>query len=202
VVRLGGGGTLLDDCYNSNPVAVEAAVAALSLAAPGRRVAVLGDMRELGPTGPELHRRVGRAVAGKLDVLVAVGELAPGFLEGARQAGREEAALFSFPDAAAAAAGVTASDADVDALEARLEAQAREASQGQLGLKESLGTSVTLQDLRSALRLQALHEGIVRQEQGLPAGAPVDPALLKSWGGVQLESVVEAVIARFGREEG
>jgi len=84
-------------------------------------------------------------------------------------------------ESAAAAAGVTVSDEEVAALEARLEAQAREASGGQLGLKESLGASVTLQDLRAALRLQALHEGIVRKEHDLPGGVPVDTALLKSW---------------------
>jgi len=84
-------------------------------------------------------------------------------------------------DTAATAAGVSASDADVAALEARLEAQAREASGGSKGLQESLGASVTLADLRAALRLQVLHERIVRHDQGLAADAPVDPALLKSW---------------------
>ena len=84
-------------------------------------------------------------------------------------------------DAAAKEAGVTASDADVAALEARLEAQAREASGGAKGLQESLGASVTPADLRAALRLQVLHERIVRHDQGQAADAPVDPALLKSW---------------------
>ena len=84
-------------------------------------------------------------------------------------------------DAAAAQAGVTATDDEIAALETRLEAQAREGSGGKLGLKESLGQSVTLQDLHAALRLQVLHEGIVRHELGLPADAPVDPAQLKAW---------------------
>jgi UDP-N-acetylmuramoyl-tripeptide--D-alanyl-D-alanine ligase len=104
VRRLRGGVTLLDDCYNSNPVAVEAAVAALTLAAPGRRVAFLGDMLELGPTAAALHRDVGRAVAGKLDVLAAVGPLAASFLDGARESEKRPAELVAFPDAAAAAA--------------------------------------------------------------------------------------------------
>ncbi|HEX6736707.1 MAG TPA: UDP-N-acetylmuramoyl-tripeptide--D-alanyl-D-alanine ligase [Vicinamibacteria bacterium] len=106
VVRLGQGITLIDDCYNSNPVAVEAAVTALGLAAPGRRVAVLGDMRELGPTGPERHRQTGQAVGAKLGLLVAVGELADHLLEGARHAGLDATALHAFADAAAAAAAL------------------------------------------------------------------------------------------------
>src|SRR6185503_5953022 len=77
-------------------------------------------------------------------------------------------------DTAATAAGVSASDGD-------LEAQAREASGGSKGLQDSLGASVTLADLRAALHLQVLHERIVRHDQGLAADAPVDPALLKSW---------------------
>jgi UDP-N-acetylmuramoyl-tripeptide--D-alanyl-D-alanine ligase len=104
VLSLGQGITLLDDCYNSNPTAVEAAVTALGLSARGRRVAFLGDMLELGPTGPELHRQTGEKVGCRLDVLAAVGPLAAGFLEGARSAGLRPEALLAFPDAAAAAA--------------------------------------------------------------------------------------------------
>jgi UDP-N-acetylmuramoyl-tripeptide--D-alanyl-D-alanine ligase len=104
VVSLGQGITLLDDCYNSNPTAVEAAVTALGMAARGRRVAFLGDMLELGPTGPELHRQTGERVGGRLDLLVAVGPLAGGFLEGARRAGMAPSAQLAFPDSAAAAA--------------------------------------------------------------------------------------------------
>jgi UDP-N-acetylmuramoyl-tripeptide--D-alanyl-D-alanine ligase len=106
VRRLRGGVTLLDDCYNSNPVAVEAAVVALGLSAPGRRVAFLGDMLELGPTGAALHREVGRRVAGKLDVLAAVGPLASSFLDGARESETRPSELVAFPDATAAAASV------------------------------------------------------------------------------------------------
>jgi UDP-N-acetylmuramoyl-tripeptide--D-alanyl-D-alanine ligase len=109
VLRLGQGVTVLDDTYNSNPAAVEAAVAALDMSAPGRRVAFLGDMLELGPKGPELHRETGRKVGARLDAVVGVGALAPHFLEGAREAGLAATALTSFPDspsAAAAAAGL------------------------------------------------------------------------------------------------
>ena len=59
-LSLPGGGkvTLIDESYNANPASMRAAIALLGQAEParqGRRVAVLGDMRELGPAGPELH---------------------------------------------------------------------------------------------------------------------------------------------------
>jgi UDP-N-acetylmuramoyl-tripeptide--D-alanyl-D-alanine ligase len=103
---LAAGVTLLDDCYNSNPAAVAAAVSALGLAAARRRVAVLGDMLELGPRGPELHRQAGRALAGRVELVVGVGALARDILAGAREAGLPEGALLAFPDAATAAAAL------------------------------------------------------------------------------------------------
>ena len=97
---------LLDDCYNSSPEALEAAVVALSLA-PGRRhVAVLGDMLELGPTGPALHHAAGQALAGRVDVVVGVGALAKEIVEGARKGGVPAASLHHFATAADAAAAV------------------------------------------------------------------------------------------------
>src|SRR4029077_17021674 len=76
VRRLGDNVTLLDDSYNSNPAAVDAAAIALDMAAQGRRVVFLGYMLELGPTGPELHRETGARLAGRADVVVGVGVLA------------------------------------------------------------------------------------------------------------------------------
>lgn len=105
VRRLREGVTLLDDCYNSNPQALEAAVAALVMAPGRRRVAFLGDMLELGPRGPELHREAGERLAGRADVLVAVGSLARGFIEGAKRGGLAAGSLYAFPDSAAAALG-------------------------------------------------------------------------------------------------
>jgi UDP-N-acetylmuramoyl-tripeptide--D-alanyl-D-alanine ligase len=60
-------------------------------------------MLELGPTGPELHAETGAAVCGRLDLLVAAGELARHFVEGARRAGKDASALAAFSDSAAAA---------------------------------------------------------------------------------------------------
>jgi len=78
---LPGEGLLINDAYNANPVSMEASLRHLSDRAAGRRrVAVLGDMAELGQDAPAYHERVGRAAAANADVLVAVGELARGYL--------------------------------------------------------------------------------------------------------------------------
>jgi UDP-N-acetylmuramoyl-tripeptide--D-alanyl-D-alanine ligase len=82
--ELPGGGLLINDAYNANPVSMRAALAYLAdRAGDRRRVAILGDMAELGRTGPQYHREVGEAAA-KLgvDELLAVGELARGYLAG------------------------------------------------------------------------------------------------------------------------
>ncbi len=93
---------LLDDCYNSSPEALEAAVVALSLLPGERRVAVLGDMLELGESGPALHHERGRALAGRVDVVVGVGPLAKEIVEGARSAGIPTGSLHHFATASEA----------------------------------------------------------------------------------------------------
>lgn len=96
-----GGVRILDDTYNAAPASVMAALAVLAELAPGgRRVAVLGDMFELGPASEEGHRTVGAACARSVHLLVAVGEAARWYVEGARGAGLSEA--HHFPDRAAA----------------------------------------------------------------------------------------------------
>jgi UDP-N-acetylmuramyl pentapeptide synthase len=77
------GGTLIEDCYNANPLAMTAALTDLA-GRPGRRVAILGDMAELGPDEARFHREVGElAAALGIDLLIAVGERAAGYAEGA-----------------------------------------------------------------------------------------------------------------------
>jgi len=84
-IALPGGGLLINDAYNANPVSMAAALDHLVERARGRRcVAVLGDMAELGPGASAYHGEVGRAAArAGVDVLVALGPLARGYLEGA-----------------------------------------------------------------------------------------------------------------------
>jgi UDP-N-acetylmuramoyl-tripeptide--D-alanyl-D-alanine ligase len=82
---LPGDGLLINDCYNANPVSMRAALELLAARADGRRrVVILGDMAELGPDGPRYHREVGAAATELgVDVLVAIGPLARGYLDGA-----------------------------------------------------------------------------------------------------------------------
>ena len=84
-VPLPGDGILINDSYNANPLSMAAALEHLAERAGRRRkVAVLGDMAELGPGADAYHREVG-AVAERagVDVIVAVGPLARGYVQGA-----------------------------------------------------------------------------------------------------------------------
>jgi UDP-N-acetylmuramoyl-tripeptide--D-alanyl-D-alanine ligase len=88
---------LIDDCYNANPMSMRAAIDDLAETAPARRVAVLGDMLELGPGAPRFHREIGEHAAARgVELLVTVGPLAAEM----REAFAGEA--HSVPDAAAA----------------------------------------------------------------------------------------------------
>jgi UDP-N-acetylmuramoyl-tripeptide--D-alanyl-D-alanine ligase len=77
VRRLGDGVTVLDDAYNASPATMRAALATLAEVSPGRRVAVLGEMKELGPTALREHELLGAAIAGAgVAELVTCGGLA------------------------------------------------------------------------------------------------------------------------------
>ena len=87
VVQLGNI-TIINDCYNSNPKALEAMVDALAAMPAKRRIVVAGEMLELGPAGEEMHRRSGQHMEDKkIDLLLGVRGLAQQFVEGASQAG-------------------------------------------------------------------------------------------------------------------
>ena len=77
------GGTLIEDCYNANPIAMRAALTDLA-GRDGRRVAVLADMMELGPDEAIYHREIGEAAgAAGVELLIAIGQRAGGYVEGA-----------------------------------------------------------------------------------------------------------------------
>ncbi len=91
---------ILLDAYNANPASMRAALSALA-ALPnlsGRRIALLGDMLELGAVSESAHREVGEAAARSgVDALVAVGQWAEQMARGARQAGLTD--VSTYPDA-------------------------------------------------------------------------------------------------------
>jgi UDP-N-acetylmuramoyl-tripeptide--D-alanyl-D-alanine ligase len=99
-----GGATIYDDTYNSNPYALRRALTLLDEAdVTGRRIAVIGDMLELGDKELDYHRESGTAIPKRVDTVVAVGKRSQALLEGARQAGFENDKLHHFDDAASAA---------------------------------------------------------------------------------------------------
>jgi UDP-N-acetylmuramoyl-tripeptide--D-alanyl-D-alanine ligase len=100
VVRLGRV-MLIDDSYNASPPSVTAALDMLA-GLPGRRIAVLGEMLELGKGAVTGHREVGTAAAATVDLLVTVGPGASGIAAGARAAGLDASRILEARDREAA----------------------------------------------------------------------------------------------------
>jgi UDP-N-acetylmuramoyl-tripeptide--D-alanyl-D-alanine ligase len=95
----------INDCYNANPASMNAALQLLAQWRPARdRIAVLGDMLELGAETGRLHREVGQFLATQgLSRLIACGALGREIAEGARQGGMAGVQIDEVDDAAAAA---------------------------------------------------------------------------------------------------
>lgn len=93
------GSIILDDTYNSSPAALEAAIVALGgLETSGRKIALLGDMLELGEHTIEAHRLAGQLVAQNCDLLLTVGLRSKFFEEGAKEKGMKEENIRHFED--------------------------------------------------------------------------------------------------------
>jgi UDP-N-acetylmuramoyl-tripeptide--D-alanyl-D-alanine ligase len=83
LIELPGGVTVVNDCYNANPMSMRAALEHLEASGAERRIAVLGAMAELGPESATFHREIGiHASALGIDVLVPVGDGALAYTEG------------------------------------------------------------------------------------------------------------------------
>ncbi len=116
LVRLPGGAVLINDAYNANPASMRAALSSLAERPARCRIAILGEMRELGPEADRLHLEVGAFAAGAgLGRLLLVGDLARRIGEGARATGMDAAAIESFdnPEAAGRALRGALGEGDV-----------------------------------------------------------------------------------------
>jgi UDP-N-acetylmuramoyl-tripeptide--D-alanyl-D-alanine ligase len=91
--------SIIDDSYNASLIAMRSALDTLATLPAKRKVAVLGDMLEIGKYTPEAHEAVGRMAAKDADVLFTVGPRAKFIAEAARTAGMKRAMIFSFDTA-------------------------------------------------------------------------------------------------------
>lgn len=109
VLRLARGVVLIDDSYNSSPSALRQALEVIAhTATPGRRVAVLGEMLELGAQSTVLHEESGRAAAAGVDLLVSIGGAsARALAEASKAAGMPARAVTHFETSELAAAAVS-----------------------------------------------------------------------------------------------
>ncbi len=95
--------TILDDTYNSSPAALELAIeSAHDIKSSGRRIAVLGDMLELGQHTVEAHAKIGRIIPKYFDILITVGQRTLPMAAGALEAGMKRETVVSFTDSVAA----------------------------------------------------------------------------------------------------
>jgi len=98
-----GGATIYDDTYNSNPYALGRALSLMTQAdVSGRRIAVIGDMLELGEKELDYHRDAGKAIPRSVNAVIAVGKRSLALLDGAREAGFGNGNLHHFDDALSA----------------------------------------------------------------------------------------------------
>ena len=90
---------IIDETYNSSPLALETALKTLSLITTRRRIAVLGDMLELGDYSLKAHEKAGRHVVGSVDILITVGPRARFIGVNAKKDGMKEEMVYIFETA-------------------------------------------------------------------------------------------------------
>lgn len=99
ITKLENGVTIINDSYNANPESMQAALKYLGALKDSRRIAVLGDMFELGEYSKELHKKVGKEVAqNNIDILITLGEKAIDIAKSAKEAGMNEQNIYYFED--------------------------------------------------------------------------------------------------------
>jgi UDP-N-acetylmuramoyl-tripeptide--D-alanyl-D-alanine ligase len=116
-VRGKNGAMILDDTYNAGPASMAAALDLLG-ELPGRRIAVLGDMRELGSLEADAHAAIGRQAAGVADVIYTTGDLGELITKAAQAAGHENARHIADKEALGAALAQELRAGDVVLLKA------------------------------------------------------------------------------------
>jgi UDP-N-acetylmuramyl pentapeptide synthase len=105
--------TIIDDTYNASPVAVVAGLATLrDIVSNNQKIAILGDMLELGEFTDDAHRAIGTDAVSSCDILIAVGQYAPLIAEGATNAGMNSSAVLAFIDSHETATHITSLVAD------------------------------------------------------------------------------------------
>jgi UDP-N-acetylmuramoyl-tripeptide--D-alanyl-D-alanine ligase len=110
--------TVINDCYNSSPKALMAAVDLLAAVPGKRKIVIAGEMLELGPTGEQLHREAGAYIAGKkVDFLLGVRGLGSSMVEQAKAHGLA-AEFVATPEEAGAWLAANAREGDVVLLKA------------------------------------------------------------------------------------
>jgi UDP-N-acetylmuramoyl-tripeptide--D-alanyl-D-alanine ligase len=110
--------TVVNDCYNSNPKALQAMIDALAAMPAKRRIVVAGEMLELGPAAEEMHRAAGRhAARQKIDIVLGVRGLAQSLADAAREGGIR-AEFVETPEAAGEWLAREAREGDVILLKA------------------------------------------------------------------------------------
>jgi UDP-N-acetylmuramoyl-tripeptide--D-alanyl-D-alanine ligase len=133
-----GGVQFLDDSYNANPDSMKAALRTLvELDADGKRIAVLGEMRELGEQSERGHREVGETAAAlRIDQLIVIGDAATAIADGARHAGLQKTAFVNSTSEAAELLNEIAAPGDLILIKGSRAARTEEVIE-HFGLRQS-----------------------------------------------------------------